>query len=549
MSDEKAVIVFSSIHIEKGPEALPLGAASVASAVQAAFRNAGENARYPPVRIVLEEHVLSDSPPLIAGDILGHKPLAVGFSIYSWNRKLSCEAAKMIRAESPAVKLICGGPDVSALPAGLLVSEGGSFDCVIRGEGEKGMVRYLEDFFSGRNTEPVIAEPSMSADELAALPSPWLDGTLDARGRDGVLLELARGCPYRCAYCYESKGEKRVRYFPEERMRDEIKTISRGAPASVTVLDPTFNTDPRRALRILNLIRTEAPDIHWHFEVRAEHLNREQARLFAGLGASLQIGLQSADEKVCERIGRKFNRDLFASRISLLHEAGAAFGLDLIYGLPGDSLAGYRKSLDFALSLYPDHLDMFRLSVLPGTLLHDRAGELGILAEGQAPYLLIAAPAFPREDLNEAEKLSWGTNLFYNTGRAVSWFNQVLYPLGIRPSRFLTDFTAFIPGLSARERRDSLEAEQLQLSFLDRWYQKKGKDYLLPLIWDIVRFHGAWGRALAEGVSTSIETQYATEDVLNSAGEDLEDYIEYIRPAAGRITLVPGKDAPEIREG
>jgi radical SAM superfamily enzyme YgiQ (UPF0313 family) len=121
-----------------------------------------------------------------------------------------------------------------------------------------------------------------------------------------------------------------------------------------------------------------------------------------------------------------------------------SFGLDLIYGLPGDTLAGYRKSLDFALSLYPNNLDLFRLSVLPGTILFEKAAEYGLKTNGKAPYMMISTPDFSAADLAKAEKLSRGTEIFYNQGRAVAWFNQVLYPLKMRPSIFLDEFAAWL---------------------------------------------------------------------------------------------------------
>jgi coproporphyrinogen III oxidase-like Fe-S oxidoreductase len=121
------------------------------------------------------------------------------------------------------------------------------------------------------------------------------------------------------------------------------------------VLDPTFNANKERARRLLALIEEKACDIHWHFEVRAESLDRDLARRFAELGASLQIGLQTARPEVAAKIGRPLDRGLFASKIGLLNEEGAVFGLDLIYGLPGDDPDGFRSSLDFALSLYPNN--------------------------------------------------------------------------------------------------------------------------------------------------------------------------------------------------
>jgi hypothetical protein len=228
----------------------------------------------------------------------------------------------------------------------------------------------------------------------------------------------------------------------------------------------------------------------------------------------------------------------------VLNEEGAVFGLDLIYGLPGDSLAGYRRSLDFALSLYPNSLDMFRLAILPGTSLFDRAAEYGLLADSEAPYLVRSTPDFSAGDLENAERLSQAADLFYNRGRAVAWFNHVLKPLRIKPSNFLESFAAYTKTAGAVS-----SIEKLQLVFLEERYRKAKKDTLLPAVRDLVRFHGAWGRALAEGTSTEINFTYHPDDVLGECALDLETFAAQVTPRSVKARVRPGKQGPEIELG
>jgi hypothetical protein len=532
-------LILASVHFEPGPDAVPLGAACVASALKAAF---------PQISVRLVESFIADGAgALVEKILLAGGRNAVGFSLYCWNRSICVEAAAVIRTRCPGVFLFCGGPEAKALPAGLSVDEGGPFDAVIPGEGERAAVELLgRRLFGEAAGSPGFTGAAAGSDDLATLPSPWLDNTLDPAEREGILWELARGCPYACAYCFESKGlpalgSHRVRYVPEERLRQEVKLFARSAAAGgkyIFVLDPTFNTNNKRALGILAMIEEEAgalSTIHWHFEVRAELLTGEQARQFARLGASLQIGLQTANREVAVRINRGFDPRLFARKIGLLNREGLSFGLDLIYGLPEDSLDGYKRSLDYALSLYPNNLDLFRLALLPGTVLADKAAAFGLEAESAAPYLVRATPAFPREDLDRAEALSGGTDLFYNEGRAVAWFNQALRPLRIRSSVFLEEFTAWAGEQGALgKKKGAVDAEKLQLAFLEKLYARKKKEKLLPALRDIVRYHGAWGRALAEGAVTDIDFTYHPDDILGTA-MDLERFVGTVRPRPTRI--------------
>jgi radical SAM superfamily enzyme YgiQ (UPF0313 family) len=544
INDKKLSVVFVSCHIEEGPESVSLGAASVAAALKKHFANK--------VSIHLVETFLKDNRDTLLKKVSEYNADVIGFSMYSWNREIMMRAAAALKNKNSNCFLFCGGPEVTALPKGLSITEGGPFDSVICGEGELAAIELIESIINHQEPKSFFPNTNISAEEMASLPSPWLEHIIDIKKQSGVLWELARGCPYACTYCYESKGEKSVRYFSDERILAELQFFAETKPVSVFVLDPTFNTNKKRAKNILHAIKKTATNIHWHFEIRGELLTKEQAKLFSEINTSLQIGLQSSNPKVCALAGRTFNPDLFASKISLLHEAGVSFGLDLIYGLPGDTLGGYTKSLDYALSLYPDNLDMFRLSVLPGTMMFDQAESLGLNANKKAPYNLIAGNNFSAKDLHEAEKLSNAANLFYNRGRSVAWFMQMIYPLEKRPSKFLESFTEFlikqkinIDSLSTIESLDSFQIEKLQLDFLDSCYVKAKKDYLLPLVYDIVRFHAAWGRAIAEGSNAEIICNYHIDEIFNSGTMDIEEMAEELEPFHCKLIVKSLPEGPE----
>lgn len=547
MSEFRIVLV--TIHVGRGSQAVPLGSACVAAAIKADPRLSS----LAPVEIV--EAFPDESPRALADRIVAKKPGLVGFSLYLWNRAASVECAALAKAELPGSVFMVGGPDAGANPAGLLAD--GPFDMLIAGEGESAAtaaVRALVEK-AGLSATPGVnsaSGPSSASiafaplEDVSALPSPWLSKILAPKRDGGALWELARGCPYACTYCYESKGARKLRRIPEERIAAELSLFAESGVGSVFVLDPTFNADKERARRILDLIAKEGKGIHFHFEVRAESLDRGLAKRFAAAGASLQIGLQTARPEISEKVGRKLDRGLFASKIGLLNEEGADFGLDLIYGLPGDDFAGFRGSLDFALSLYPNNLDIFRLAVLPGTTLADEAPELGLAYDERAPYLVRSTPTFSSGDLSKAESLAAANDLFYNRGRAVPWFNQTLHPLSEKPSFFLEGFASFMKSRRQPDPRDPVGIERLQLEYLDERYESAGIEYLLPAVWDVVRFNGAYGRALAEGIATTIDFNYNPNEILSPDAADLETFASLADMKPGRYRVVCGEDGPEL---
>jgi len=233
--------------------------------------------------------------------------------------------------------------------------------------------------------------------------------------------------------------------------------------------------------------------------VRHELLDKEQAQLFAELTCSLQIGLQSADPDVAGGVGRTFDREDFRRKVMLLNDSGATFGFDLIYGLPGDSLDRFREGLNFALSLYPNHLDIFPLSVLPGTALGNKAASIGLLHLAGPPTPCSSRPAF-RPPTWRRPAVGAASDIFYSRGKAVAWFNGVGRGLKLQPVELLERFGDW---LLARQGRQPDEVEfddaaiwQLQREFLTQLFAERKLQKLLPAALDCVDYHYAYGVAL-----------------------------------------------------
>ena len=428
-------LVLVAIHLEASPRSVPLGPAMLASALRRTHPKA--------IQTRILDLFLQQSAEACVEQILALDPRWVGFSIYVWNRSLSREIARILRLRNPAILLFAGGSEATADPAGLLGE--GWLDLVLPGEGEELIGEVLGSLLNGVPVERVqrAIRPS-SVKDLATLPSPYLDGSLDPAAYPGMLWELSRGCPFRCDFCFESRGASGIRRVPMARVKAELLHFEACGVSQVFVLDPTFNFDQRQAKAILRLIAQQAPAIHFFFEIRSEFIDAELARLFAAIRCSLQIGLQSADDAVLRKINRNIDRSDFEAKVLLLHQAGVTYGFDLIYGLPGDTLEGFHASIDFALSLAPNHLDIFPLSVLPGTRLHDTAPDFGLRHQEDSPYTVIASPGFTEADMGRAARTARACDLMYNEGKAVPWFTMLLEALALTPAELFGRFADFV---------------------------------------------------------------------------------------------------------
>ena len=421
---------------------------------------------------ILLTFTTADSADLIFNAVRAAEPDILGFSLYVWNWQLMKGLARKVRQDFPAVQLVAGGPEAGFLQE----ADSDLFDALITGEGEIVFAELVTDFVSGTVSGGAVKD-------LGKLPSPYLTGTLDAGLYPDLLWELSRGCPYNCAFCYESRGQKGVRFFSLETAAAELSLFQAAGVEHVFVLDPTFNFDRSRAKEILRLIAQNAPDVHFVIEVRAELMDEETVDLFSQINCSLQIGIQSIHPAVLKRINRSMNVDLFVQNVGCLNEAEVIYGFDLIYGLPGDTLQGFYESFDFTMDLLPNHVDIFPLTVLPGTELFDKADDLDLKFLRENPYRLISSKGFSAEAMAGADRFSAAFDAFYNQGKAVPWFNLFTRYLEILPSDFFLEVAAI-------KEKDADEAGSLlqwQLDSLKSVFCNHNAGDVLPAAQDIVR--------------------------------------------------------------
>ena len=499
---KKTALILVSIHIRNSPQAVPLAAASLAAQLDSIPSIS------PRLEVSVNDYTVDDSADCIAEDLCRNSPDMIGFSTYLWNRQIVLETCRILKGKFPAVKIFAGGAEATALPLKLL--GGAPFDFVVQGEGEIVLTEVISRLLAGdtiENVPGVIVKGAKlhpekdrrTAIDLNSLPSPYLAGTLDPGRYSGLLWELSRGCPFKCGFCFESRGVAGVRQISLERIQKELELFEGKNVRQIFVLDPTFNCDMKRAKKILRMILKTAPLIHFTFEIRAELIDREIVSLFARMNCSLQIGLQSTHPEVLANVNRTNDPEKYAKKISLLNSAGVIFGLDLIYGLPGDTLERFRESLNDALGMQPNHLDFFPLAVLPGTALYDQAESFCLNFLPDAPYTLISSPGFSESEMAGVHGLENACEIFYNRGGAAGWMFMALETLDMAPSAFLSEFAKF---LSSCEKPLELTREEItvmQSSFVKEQFTKHNRKKLFPVMEHIITIHGALNRSLYTG--------------------------------------------------
>ena len=225
------IVPVCTIPAEVSPQALPLGAASIVAAINCSFQS--QPAEQEVFARLVSFPPEENRPEAIARQLLELEPAAICFSLFVWNRTILAQVAAIIQHEAPEIPLIAGGPEVTAGAA-----DGDTFDYLVCGEGDESVPELLRQLLDSQDREDANLPRKIYSRRAnqEQLPSPYLTGVLaPAAYQNGALWELARGCPFKCAYCYESKGEKTVAYFPMERIRQELEFFARRKVAQVFV--------------------------------------------------------------------------------------------------------------------------------------------------------------------------------------------------------------------------------------------------------------------------------------------------------------------------
>ncbi len=126
--------------------------------------------------------------------------------------------------------------------------------------------------------------------------------------------------------------------------------------------------DPEQLARIVDAARRYlriTPDPWVFLEGNPEDVTPEWAAAWIELGVkTLSLGVQSFDAGELEFLGRHHDPEAARRSIAIARDAGFhTVSIDLIYGLPGQTADRWRRGLDQAIELAPDHASCYQLTI------------------------------------------------------------------------------------------------------------------------------------------------------------------------------------------
>ncbi len=193
-------------------------------------------------------------------------------------------------------------------------------------------------------------------------------------------------CSTVCYYCGCNKvitkdHNKSSRYLDYLEREVDMQLASLAGSRQVAQLHwgggtPTFLSD-EEMMRLMGILRNRfefLPDGEYSIEIDPRSVDPRRAHLLAEMGFNrMSLGIQDFDPQVQEAVNRRQTFEQTRDVLLAARDAGfKSVSVDLIYGLPRQTLEGFRATLEKTLSLLPDRIALYSYAHLPQIFMPQR---------------------------------------------------------------------------------------------------------------------------------------------------------------------------------
>lgn len=359
------------------------------------------------------EFNINDAIQSIAEKLLFNNPKIIGIGTYIWSATQVSELIKILKKISPQTIIILGGPEVSHQPFRVNFDDA---DYIIAGEGDVAFYELCSALLSDSPKEKFIKQ---SIPKLKKLKLPYEFYTDDDIKNRYIYVEVSRGCPFECEFCLSSMDEK-VRTFNLDEVLNEFEKLWNRGARNFKFVDRTFNINISSANKILDFFLKKNEFYFAHFEVIPDHFPesiKEKIKQFKHGSLQLEIGIQTLNLDVAHNISRNLKLDKIKQNISFLeNETEAHMHLDLIVGLPGETMKSFGKNLDELVGLSSCEIQIGILKKLSGTFINRHDIKFGMVYSDTPPYDILKNNLLSFNDIQIMKRFCRFWDLTYNSG-------------------------------------------------------------------------------------------------------------------------------------
>ena len=350
---------------------------------------------------VIDASSLGRSPEALSGEIVALQPKYLGISATTLSIFHASAFADEIKKTINDIKIIVGGPHLTAIPEETM-ERFNSFDFGVIGEGEetiKELIHSLEHgndiaeipgIISRKNDKLLKTAPRAPINDLDKIPFPAWDLLADFPRRyhpppfrfkqlPAAYIVTTRGCPYKCIFCDRSVFGNKCRGNNAGYIIELIEYLyKKFGIRELLIEDDTFITFKKRLIEVCEGIMRSGIKISWSCLGRADAVTPDILSMMKKAGCwSISYGIETGDAEVMKFIGKHITLDQVEEAVRLTKKAGIHSKGFFIMGHPTDTHDTIRKTIDFALKIPLDDISVSMMTPFPGSKLYQIASDYG----------------------------------------------------------------------------------------------------------------------------------------------------------------------------
>lgn len=351
-------------------------------------------------RAGFEVHCLDLALQRLEPDVLRDAHLVAVYVAMHTATRIAVEAIPRIKTIAPQAHLCVYG---LYAPMNEKLLRGLGVDTVLGGEVEPALMSLMQRLAAGdpTQTEPVInvSKIEFITPDRRALPplSRYAHLQLPDGARKTVgFAEGSRGCKHLCRHCpVVPVYQGMFRVIPVEIVMADVRQQVVAGAQHISFGDPDFLNGPTHALKLVNALHAEFPDMTYDATIKIQHLidHAEMLPTLKNTGCLfITAAVESVDDQVLERLAKNHTNDDFARAVALCRAAGIALAPTFVAFTPWTTLEGYIEllkrllELDLVESVPPIQLAI-RLLIPQGSRLLELPGFAAQIGEFDAKLL------------------------------------------------------------------------------------------------------------------------------------------------------------------
>lgn len=314
-------------------------------------------------------------------------PAVVGISMFTFNRKRSCELLAWAREACPQAILLAGGPHPTHL-ATEVFEDCPALDAIVQGEGETPLLGLLERLRVAPGSDlwkqtpglilrggPTLPQPPLEDLDAVGIPAEHLEADfLDDVGQLAYL-STTRGCPATCNFCNtpEFWGTS-IRFRSAASVLREMRLLrERHGLTYFSFRDDTFTANRDRVLKLMDGIQQSGLHPLWNCQSRVNLVDEDRLVAMKRAGCEfMQFGVEHGSERVLALLDKGTNLRHARRALDLVRKVGMNLGIYLITGIPGETWADVEETAAFIRDTRPSDCQISPLALYPGTRMFDQ---------------------------------------------------------------------------------------------------------------------------------------------------------------------------------